>query len=736
MTGCNAGFRLQLLLSSQESSVPARNGLAKTAMALSVEELFSRGIAAFQSGRLGDAERYFTEVLQHDPKHVAALNLLGILLTHFRRYPEAEQVLQSALNINSNSDVTFYNYGIVLRALKRPSEAVERFSQALAINSTIAETWNNRGTVLNDLRRHVDAISDFNKAIALNPNYSEAFCNKGKSYGELKRYDEAISAYDKALALKPDLAEAWLGRGNVFFELEHHDEAIAAYDKALSLKPDLAEAWQGCGKAYSILRRYDEAFVAYDKALALKPDFAEAWLGRGNVFTELRRYDEAFAAYDKALALKPGLAEAWLGRGSVFIELRCYEEAFAAYDKALAIKTDLAEGWLGRGNVFNELRRYDEAFAAYDRALALKPDLAEAWVGRGNVYEGRALYEEACAAFDKAISLKPDLIEAYFNKAGVELCVGHFAEGWDLYEWRSQARETRELTARLKSLNVAVRQDRTALKGKTVAILSEQGIGDEIMFASMLPDLIKDARAIYYEVDPRLTRLFESAFPGITVASRGEREHLSDQAFDVVLQAGSLGYAYRRNPEAFPRVAYLGADPALVTKWKSILEREAKARPKIGISWRGGTDRTRRDQRSIQLEQLPSIITREDCYFVSLQHGDVRDEIGKFNLLWNGSLHVPFEDFSNFDQLAALIKSLDLIISVQNTTIHMCGALGQKCWGMIPWRPEWRYGSKGKKMIWYSTVDLYRPNAPDDWQGIIGLINSDLTDFAKGHRHD
>ena len=719
-----------------ESSVPARNVSAKTAMALPVEELFTRAIAAFQAGRLDDAERCFTEVLQRDPKHIAALNLLGILLTHSGRYPEAEQVLQSALSINSSSDATFYNYGIVLRALKRPSEALERFSQALAINSAIAETWNNRGTVLNDLKRHADAISDFNKAIALNPNYSEAFCNKGKSYGELKRYDEANTAFDRALALKPDLAEAWLGRGDVFFELERHNEAIAAYDKALSLKPDLAEAWHGCGKAHSVLRHYDEAFAAYDKALALKPDLAEAWLGRGNVFTELKRYDEAFAAYDKALALKPDLAGVWLGRGSVFIELRRYDEAFAAYDKALALKPDLAEGWVGRGNVFNELRRYDEASAAYDRALALKSDLAEAWVGRGNVYEGRALYEEACAAFDKAISLKPDLIEAYFNKAGVELCVGHFAEGWDLYEWRSQTKENREFAARLKSLNVAVRQDRSAVIGKTVAILSEQGIGDEIMFASMLPDLIKDARAIYYEVDPRLVRLFKAAFPGIIVASRGEREYLKEQAFDVVLQAGSLGYAYRRDPEAFPQVAYLSADPALVAKWKSTLEREAGARPKIGISWRGGTDRTRRDRRSIQLEQLRSIVTRKDCYFVSLQYGDVRDEIDKFNLLWNGSLNVPFEDFSNFEQLAALIKALDLIISVQNTTIHMCGALGQKCWGMIPWRPEWRYGSKEKKMIWYSTIDLYRPKAPDDWQGIIDLINSDLTDFVKGQWHD
>jgi len=191
---------------------------------------------------LSDAERHFKEVLRHEPKHVAALNLLSVLLTHLGRCAEAEPYIKLALKLNSNSDATFYNYGLILKALNRPNEALERFSQALSINATVAETWNNRGTILNEIERYDDAIANFDKAISLQPNFSGAFCNKGKSLGKLKRYDEAFAAYDKALALKPDLAEAWLGRGNVFNELKRYDEAFAAYDKALALKPDLTYA--------------------------------------------------------------------------------------------------------------------------------------------------------------------------------------------------------------------------------------------------------------------------------------------------------------------------------------------------------------------------------------------------------------------------------------------------------------------------------------------------------------
>ena len=210
-------------------------------MTLSDDSL-KQAIASFQTGRLSDAERHFKEVLRHEPNHVAALNLLSVLLTHLGRCAEAEPYIKLALKLNSNSDATFYNYGLILKALNRPNEALERFSQALSINATVAETWNNRGTILNEIERYDDAIADFDKAISLQPNLSGAFCNKGKSLGKLKRYDEAFAAYDKALALKPDLAEAWLGRGNVFNKLKRYDEAFAAYDKALALKHDLTYA--------------------------------------------------------------------------------------------------------------------------------------------------------------------------------------------------------------------------------------------------------------------------------------------------------------------------------------------------------------------------------------------------------------------------------------------------------------------------------------------------------------
>ena len=334
-----------------------------------------RGLAALQAGNARDAERLFKAVLREHPRHVAALNLLGITLTQLGKFGDAETYLRCALQEQPKSDATLYNYGIVLKALHRPAEALQRFTEALALNPRAAETWNNRGTAFNDLHRYGEAIKDFEKAIRLRPRYAEAFSNKGKALAMLGRRTDAVVAFERAAELKPDLVEAHLGRAGILTDLQRYDEALTDYDRALALKPSSAEAWLGRGTVFAKLKRYDQALAAYDNALQLNSGIAEIWLGRGNVLTELARRDDAFAAYDKATTLKPSLAEAWLGRGNLFADLNRNDEAFSAFDRALALKPELAEAWSSRGNTFTKLQRYDNAFAAYDRAFQLNPEL-------------------------------------------------------------------------------------------------------------------------------------------------------------------------------------------------------------------------------------------------------------------------------------------------------------------------------------------------------------------------
>jgi len=368
---------------------------------------FQRALSALQAGDAKDAEHLLKAVLRAQPKHVVALNLLGVALGRLGRNAEAIDSFDRALNLAPGSVESWFGRGMTLIAAGRRQDAIASFDRAIAAKPDFAQVHLLRAKLLADLGRHDDALAGVDRLLAMAPNLAEVWLGRSNVLFELRRYDEALAACERALALKPNLAEAWHGRGNALNELKRYEEALAAYDKALALNPGFAWAWHGRGNVLNELKRYDEALAAYDKAMAAMPDLAESWLGRGNVFNETKRYDEAFAAFDRALALRPDLAEAWVGRGNSYFALRRHNDALAAYDRALALNARLAEAWIGRGNVLTDFRQYDDALAAYDRALALRPNLAEAWFSRGNVLFERRQYSEAFADYDKAVQLKP-----------------------------------------------------------------------------------------------------------------------------------------------------------------------------------------------------------------------------------------------------------------------------------------------------------------------------------------
>jgi protein O-GlcNAc transferase len=356
------------------------------------DENFQRGLAALQAGDLMDAERFLTAATRAQPKHLQALNLLGV----------------------------------VLGRLGRNAEAVASYDRALAVAPDSIDAWHGRGMTLFAAQRPEEAIASFDRVLAAKPDFVQVHLLRAKLLSDLGRRDAALAGIDKLLAVMPGLAEAWLGRSNILFEAKRHEEALTGAQRAVALKPDLAEAWHGLGNGLNELCRDEEALGAYDKALALNPDFAGAWHGRGNVLNELRSYHDALAAYDKALALAPNLAEAWLGRGNVLNVLRQSEEALTAFDRALMLHPNLAEAWLGRGNALCERHHYDNAVAAYDRALALNPNLAEAWFGVGNVSVYLKENAKALDTYDRALALKPDIRFGTGDRLHVKLSLGHW----------------------------------------------------------------------------------------------------------------------------------------------------------------------------------------------------------------------------------------------------------------------------------------------------------------------
>lgn len=426
----------------------------------------------------------------------------------------------------------------------------------------------------------------------------------------------------------------------------------------------------------------------------------------------------------RALQLDPAHPAVLLTLGGLLQLAGRYSDAIAMADAALAKDPDSGEAWLTRGDALANSGRRGQALTAYSRAAESETTAADATLRIGKMRRVLGDRDGALTALDMAEALSADPALAAYERGILKLERGEFGDGWKDYEarWRSDRfAGSWGFVPRPMVPHLTLAPSRAALAGKRVLLLGEQGPGDQIMFASMLPDLAATAQRATCVCEPRLLRLFRASFPDVEFADpRGLS--LSDDDFDAMVAIGSLGSAFRRAAGDFPGAPYLRPSDAARAAWAERVGART-ARLRIGVSWRGGVAQTGQGMRSIALADLAPLVA-DDVELVSLQYGDVADEIAASGL----PIRVfPRAATDDFDDLAGLIANLDAVVSVQNTTVHLAGALGAKCLALLPQVSEWRYMREGEVMPWYGSVRLLRQETAGDWDGVIARAVEALT---------
>lgn len=447
------------------------------------------------------------------------------------------------------------------------------------------------------------------------------------------------------------------------------------------------------------------------------PDLADAHFYHGVALLRQRRYEDAIDCFALAAHYRPDFAEARFQLGVAQIHLERFDDAVESFRKVVELKPDYADAHSNLGYVlYKHLERLDEAEAHLRRALQLDPEKIEAQTNLAMVLDHRGETAAALALYDRILGLKPDDSEVRLNRSLILLARGDYARGWPEYEARRAVQMRREL--RLPEW------DGTPLSGRVILVHAEQGLGDEIMFASCLGDVIGEARHCVIECDRKVEKLFRRSFPAATVYGalqtdppRNWLDH--DPRIDCTVGIGSLPLRFRTSRADFPRHAgYLRADPVRRDYWRGRLH-EIGSGPKIGVSWRGGAKKTRRHARSIPLENWVPLLTLPGMHFVSLQYGEIGGDLDAMRDVSRCVMHHWPEAIEDYDETAALVSALDLVISVQTAVIHLGGALGKPVWVLVSSRPEWRYQEAGESLPWYPSVRLIRQTTPGDWRGVI-----------------
>jgi tetratricopeptide (TPR) repeat protein len=537
---------------------------------------------------------------------------------------------------------------------------------------------------------------------------------------------------ERILARSPGRAEAHALLGMTLGAAGELERAEVHFAEALRLDPDCEEAHLGLGNVHRLQGRAEAALEAYREAVRCNPDSAAAHYSLGLALRAAARPEEAAPHLARAQALAPGWTEVARDRTLCEVALGRYDAALAAAEDGLRRAPEAGELYAALGLVHQKMHRPHAALECYERARALGHADADYWNNYGIVMQELGRLEEALAAYERALALRPDFPLARFHRGLARLLAGDYAGGWPDYEMRLASEDCP------RRPHAYPRWDGSPLEGRTLLVYGEQGLGDEIMFASCLPQVLAAARRCIVECSPRLEALFRRSFPqALVYAARPDRaipEDIRAQPIDFEAPSGSLPLYLRRTPGDFPQhCGYLRADPRRVAAWR---ERLAQLGPglKVGISWAGGTHRTRSPLRSIPLERWLPVLRATPAHFVSLQYGDAEEALAALEARHGVRIEHWREAIEDYDETAALVCALDLVVSVQTAIVHLAGALGRPAWAMVGYAPEWRYGFAGERMAWYPSVRLFRQPAFGEWDPVLSRVAAGLRALGESVR--
>jgi predicted O-linked N-acetylglucosamine transferase (SPINDLY family) len=284
-----------------------------------IQDLFEKGLQLHQAGELPQAETIYRQVLDVDPDHADANQLLGVIANQTGNYETAAKLISKAIRKNPLVADYHSNLGNALKSLSRLDDAVDSYNKAIVMNPDLAVAHNNLGNTFQELGQPDKAVASYRKALQIAPDYAEAHSNLADTFRELGRLDDAVASCHKSLAINPDNAEAHGNLGAALQGLNRLDEAIASYHRAIAINPGLYVVENNLGCILFKMGKLDEAVASYHKSLAINPDYAVAYNNLGNVLKEQGKLDDAVASYRKALTIKPEYSGA--GRNLLYVML-------------------------------------------------------------------------------------------------------------------------------------------------------------------------------------------------------------------------------------------------------------------------------------------------------------------------------------------------------------------------------------------------------------------------------
>ena len=483
---------------------------------------------------------------------------------------------------------------------------------------------------------------------------------------------------------------------------------------------DPAEA----GRRLLAAGRAPQALELLDRALHGTPAHAPAHLYRGLALKALGRPSDALGAFDAAIAAQMDFVPAHVNRAAILRELGRSGEALDASDHAIALDPDFAPAHCNRGLALNDLDLPQAALDSFDRAIELDPTFCAAHGNRGKALQMLDCPEEALRAYERVMALAPGSAQAHVNASHTLLQLGRFERGWPLYEWRKRLPQP----LGFRTFGKPQWLGSPDLAGKRLLIHWEQGLGDTIQFCRYARLVQSQSADVVLMAQKSLVRLLRTLGSDIAVCS--DEDGVPDA--DLQCPLLSLPLALRTRLEDTPAATpYLAAEPDRVSRWRRRIGAHGF---KVGISWQGNKDSPADRGRSFPAEQFRRIASIDGVRLISLQVGPGVEQVDQ------PAPRVPVENLGpDFDRgpdafldSAAVMHSLDLVITGDTAIAHLAGALRRPTWVALQHAPDWRWLRARADSPWYPGMRLFRQRRPRDWQGVFDAMHAELAHLRSG----
>ena len=672
----------------------------------------------------------YQRMLAENPRQPRVLVGMCLVALASRQYEAAVKMAEAAVAEAPKMVTAWVALGQALKAAGRSGEAQIAYAEVIRLDGMNALARIGLGELHLGEGCPEEAAKQFALALDRHPALAAAQLGLGNALALMGRDQQALERYEQAIAIRPRLPEAEFGSGFVLARMGKAKEAEARYRRALVLRPDFAAAWMNLGSLLREQGREVFAEAALRRAVELRPDLIAGWINLAILERERSRPAEAEAHLRKAFALNPEQVETLVAWCQFRAAERDMAGAWEWLRWALARDPDYPEAVNMRGILLHNEGRFADAVEAFERAEALGNRGAAS--NRGNSLLEMGRMDEALRAHLAAVARDPTHPGARYNLALTQLRLGDWPQGWLSYEERWRFREVHRGPR-------AFRQPRwwgEPLNNRRVLLHAEQGLGDSIQFCRYATLVAARGGTGILQVQAPVERLMRS-LPAVR-AGLVETAVLGAKPpeFDLECPLLSLPAVFGTTVETVPWPgAYLGADPELAFE-KRVgtphvrANRQLSGPPlRVGIAWAGNPRYKADRQRSMELKTLLPLLRVPGINWISLQKGEAAEQLSALAgsvFVWDGS-----SADKDLAETAALVATLDLVISTDTCIAHLAGAMGKPVWILLPHLADWRWMKQIETTPWYPTARLFRQCSPGDWAGVLQRVILELNRFGQ-----